>query len=409
MSRSIGVVADLHFGRDGVKGVSQFTVSFKEMVKSMIAAKLAAVVVAGDLFHSLGWFTPGTFDILSDGFLELQNAGIEVAIIPGNHDYTGAGTISAVTPFRKAGIPVYTDLTFATIGGWNLFLLPWIPKAGLKSADVNISADAQDMVAQIHDKIVLPFYASGIEKFKETARRLPSAAIFHASLIGFSPCDTAASIVGTDFLIDPAMFNQDCFQHVVGGHFHRRQFDGIFGYVGAPERFDFGERGNDTGWLELQEDKRVFHELSRSRRFYQFEFEISNDPDISTAGQIDALDMETELLDIGNDIKDSYVKLRPTISRHLILDRDGIKAPFYEMGVAKVVVDPVYTDVEQLRSRDIKATMPLLDQFGEWEKANEELSESGELRKLLEFENIEQYPEAVEESHFTEAYKAMKG
>lgn len=405
MANAIGVVADLHFGRGGVKGVEQFAISFEEIVKDMISRKLTAVIIAGDVFHSQGWFTPGTFEILSDNFLKLKSAGIEVVIIPGNHDYTGAGTDSAVIPFRRIGVDVYTELTFALIGGWNLFLIPWIPKGGLKAADVNIAADGSDMVLQIHEKIIEPFYKENSQAFSDAALQYPSACIFHASLIGFSPCDTAGSIIGTDFLIDPKMFDDSHFKHVVGGHFHGRQFKKKFGYVGAPERFDFGERENPTGWLELQTGDRIFHEIERSRRYYQFEFEI--DPNFPNQFG-DDLDLEAELLDIGDAIKDSFVKLRPSLSRHVLLDKDAMEKPFYDMGVEKVTTDPVYTDVEQARSKDIRKEMPLLQQFEEWEKVNSEKAESGVMRALLEFENREQYPAEIAADFLAEAYEAIK-
>lgn len=409
MSSVIGVTADLHFGRGGVKGVSQFEGSFREMIAGMVARKLAAVIFAGDVFHSEGWFTPGTFEILSDGFLKLKAAGIEVVIIPGNHDFDRTGTKSAVVPFRKIGVTVYTEPIFALHGGWNLMLIPWVPKVGLKAADVNIAADAQDMVYQVHEKIIQPFYDNSREQFIAAALQYPSACIFHASLIGFSPCDTAANIVGTDFLLDPKMFDIEHIMHVVGGHFHRRQFKDKFGYVGSLERNDFGERDNPTGWLELDHNKRLFHKIEKTRRYYQFDFKVTYQPEFEPAIDYGDLDLEAELLGIGEGIKDSFVKLRPSLSRHAPLDRNELEKPFYEMGAEKVTIDPVYTDTEQLRAKDIRVKQPLLEQFSHWETANQEKSESGVLRALLEYEHREQYPEEIEPDYFDEAFKSLQG
>ena len=95
---AIGITADLHMGRGGESGVKHQAKVFNEIIDGMIAARVSIAIFAGDIYNQYGWFTPDTFEILSDGFLKLRAAGIDVEIIPGNHDFDRSGLRSAVVP-----------------------------------------------------------------------------------------------------------------------------------------------------------------------------------------------------------------------------------------------------------------------------------------------------------------------
>lgn len=389
----IGLAADLHFVRGGARGLRQCEKTFREMIAGMLASELEWVIFAGDVFHQFGWFTPNTFEILASGIKDLQDAGTSVIMIPGNHDYDQSGEYSAVDPFGKLDVTIHKEITGYDFGDYWITFIPWIPKIGLKAKQVNTALDAQDMMFEIHEKIVLPALAADVEE-RRSCNCLDriKLCIFHASLIGFSPCATAAGIVGTDFLLDPEKVLEFGFDYMIGGHFHRRHAGKMnAGYVGSMERNDFGEKDNPTGWLEIDGDivggNWKFHNLENSQRFNEFEADLSG-------GEA--------------KIEGSIVKLKPHVSRYEVLNRAELAKPFYDKGAVNVVIEPIYTDVEQVRSKDIRADQTAQEQFDCWAAENPTKA-TDEIKSLLKFENDNSYPEEIENTYFMEAAKVTGG
>lgn len=395
----IGVAADLHFGRGGWAGLNQYQTSFREMVAGMIAAGVDYAIFAGDLYQQFAWFNPRTFDMVADGFQELKDAGITVEIIPGNHDYDTTGAYSAVDPFRRMGITVHKEIYGNKYGNCWLTFIPWIPKIGLKAKEVNTALDAQDMAFEIHEKIVIPALENN---FKSRALagfvNQPSICIFHASLIGFSPCATAANIVGTDFMLDPAKVMQYGFNLMVGGHFHRTQSNKANNvmYVGSMERNDFGEKDNPTGWLELSikdsgDIAKTYYKLETTQRYYEIG-DPNDPPPVGTSIE---------------DMKGAFVKIRPHLSRHETLDREALAKDFYAAGALNVIIEPVYVDVEQARSADIRVDQSIAEQFECWAKENETKATDA-VKGLLKYENENSFPVEVEPSYFIDAVRRIE-
>ena len=393
----IGIAADIHFGRGGWAGLNQYQKTFRELIAGMIAVGVDYAIFAGDTFQQFAWFNPRTFEIVAEGFQELRDAGIGVDVIPGNHDYDTTGAYSAVDPFNRMDVAVRKTISGNSYGNCWLTFIPWIPKIGLKAQEVNTALDAQDMAYEIHEKIVIP--ALEADKKHRTVIGYDDKVkicIFHASLVGFSPCATSANIVGTDFMLDPAKVMGFGFDLMVGGHFHRRQANKAKNvwYVGSMERNDFGEKGNPTGWMELEIGEfgvgHAFHELELTQKYYEV-----GDPD-------EPPPVGTSL----EDMKGAFVKIRPHVSRHETLDREALSKEFYDAGALNVVIEPVYIDVEQTRSTDIKAEQSIAEQFECWAKENEAKATDA-VKALLKYENDNSYPDSVETVYFIDAIRGI--
>jgi len=391
MNNSIGITADIHFGRGGSKGVERQKRVFNEIVDGWIEAQITRGIIAGDLFNQFGWFTPNTYTIISDALLRAKAAGISIDIIPGNHDMDQAGLFSAVEPFEKIGMNIYSTISQLNVEGWQITFVPWVTKSVFKSRVENRELNAQAVTVSLYEQVKGILEDGALYRTPDAGHQL---IIYHASLVKFSPCSTAANIVGTDFVLDMHEIMNDCgYETAVGGHFHKRQYmDGIY-YVGAPERLDHSEAGNPCGWMEIFADKRepVWHELSTPRQFYTFD--IGKCGDILPAAY-------------GGIPKGAIIKLRPEFSHNDIIDREALMKPYLDAGAESVELDIQYTDEIAVRSSTIKADQSEKEQFEAWAEVNPEKA-SPELKKLLEFENENHYSNEVTDKFFEQAVKAV--
>jgi len=368
----IVVAADLHFGRGGKTGISQYSRTFEEMITRMIEQVPKYAVFAGDIFQKESAFTPETFhEILLSGFVKLLVAGCQVIIMAGNHDYDSTGAKHALAPFtRFKGIHVVDKIESISTDEYFMVFIPWITKVGLKALAVNTTLDAQDIVFEIHEKIVKPTIAKHVSDFKETMQMAKtSVCFFHASLVGFSPSDNEHMIAGTDFVLDPEYLESHGFAHVVGGHFHRRQVKGRTAYVGAMERADFGEKDNPNGFMVIEGGRREWIELQGGQKFKEIAWVLKG-------GDYAYIDGP----------KGFHIKLRPSMSRHDILDREFFRKQLMADGALSVVFEPEYTDEIQVRSDAIKAEAPAGEQLAVWVKENPDKGMNGLIEKLYAWE-----------------------
>ena len=383
MNRRIAVCADLHFGRGGAGGFQQYAASYREMIASMIDARITDVYFAGDVFHQYAWFDPRTVETIHEAILLMQKCGVQrIVMMNGNHDLDRDGVSSALQPFRKMGCSYFSKIFNEITDNEVISIVPWHSKAALKSMRINTEADAQDMVYQLHEKIVIP----ELEIKKADANKF-CICLFHASLIGFAPGNFEKQIVGTDFLLDPSRIKEMGYDLIVGGHFHRPNIKDGIGYVGAMERNDFGERENQTGWLEIDCSTRQtkFHGLERSQYFVQ-----------------------SDNLNDLHHIEGAIVKYCPKIARHEVFNREEHESKLYALGALKVVIEPEYEESEEVvRVKDIKVEQGLIEQFRLWStvKHGESLADC---EKLLQFENDAQYPLKSTDEHINEAAQKIR-
>lgn len=379
----LGVCADLHFGRGGESQVPQYRRSFDEMIGQMMDAGIELLVVAGDTFDKYGWFTPDTVGILMRGFRRLQDTGCEICMIDGSHDLFRDGMRSAISEFENIGVKIFDKITHLQGGNCSITLIPWITKVGLKAADVNANYAGNEMCREIHNKIVMPALKQNT-LFGQTG--ITNICIFHASLIGFSPTEFDAPIIGTDFLLDPAQIMPLGYDLMIGGHFHRRQSQGNVHYVGSMERNNFAEADYLTGWALIEGDTVTWKELTAPQQYIEYVGELGQD-------------FHSEIGEV--DFERAAVKLKISCSRHDDVDEEALRKPFIEAGARYVKIKREYTDEIQART-DIRTEQPIREQFKAWESVNPDMAQGGALEAVDEYEGKNDYAVDVPDEYFDE-------
>jgi DNA repair exonuclease SbcCD nuclease subunit len=393
---NIGITGDIHTGRGGEQGIKRTERVLNEIVDGWIEHQIKIGVIAGDLFDKYINFGEYTYDVVS-GILERAiKVGIEMHVFQGSHDIKSDGIRSAVNPLRHIGAHVHNKICCPIChDGWEITFVPWITKVLMKSSAESITDNAQTVVKNIHEYVM-----SELAKLSSLAdNKLNRLLITHASFVGFSPCSTAASIIGTDFVLDPEMIQKLGYRTIVSGHFHKRDIheseNGIIIYPGAPERLNFGEADNPCGWLELspeKDSKPIFHELSSPRKFYTFEV---SDPDIKPEAY-------------GGHFEGAQIKLRPSISHADSIDYEIIKRPYIEAGAKSedIIIDPVYTDEVATRSQEIKANQTENEQLKHFANENPDKIDDQDM-KLYELERVAGFTETVDAEFIEKAIKEI--
>lgn len=374
----LGICADIHFGRGGAASIQQYAATFREMISQMIDADIKCAIFAGDIFHKYYEFTADTFNVVASGCQQLIESGCHVVMIPGSHDFAANGTKAAIEALRRIGVEVHMEITTLFWYKTAITFVPWIPKVGLKAAAINADLGANEMCQEIHEKIVIPKLQEGITEANKNYPDAFKLCIFHASLIGFSPCDFAGDIIGTDFLLDPEQIIGLGYDMMIGGHFHRHEIKEINGrkvcYVGSMERNNFTEADYSCGWMELSGGQFVRHELTSPQKFYEYE------------GVHDGGGWHD---DIGiDDFAGAFVKLKVRCSKHDNVDEDALRGPFMADGARDVKIERIYTDEIQVRAQ-IKADQSEAQQFDAWAAVN--VDKAAGLKDLDEVERLDGY------------------
>jgi len=138
-----GVVSDIHahawntFSKTNPDGVnSRLRMILDELVRAARTVKTAGgstLVVAGDIFHSRGTIDPEVLNPVRQTFENILGMGLDVEIIPGNHDLKSRGTTelgSSVQNLAQISITggqlrVHNQPVIVTVNDHNLGFVPW--------------------------------------------------------------------------------------------------------------------------------------------------------------------------------------------------------------------------------------------------------------------------------------------
>ncbi|HUT58703.1 MAG TPA: metallophosphoesterase, partial [Phycisphaerae bacterium] len=227
----IANVADIHArGKD----LSACRDQLAAMVAECIKRQVALVTIAGDIFDraSIGdnhASTGAIAEVPIRAVAELTKHGIEVLMIPGNHDVSGAGSADALHVFdgmakvhvvRDPCWWVYTDDQCDNV---HIFCLPW-SWSGEDPGDIlwvqSVSRKATLLLAHVR--------VTGAKMSRDFT------------------CDAKP---GT-WQVSRGFLELLPFDHFALGDFHARQnlTNGRGGYVGAIMQHNFGEEGNPAGF-----------------------------------------------------------------------------------------------------------------------------------------------------------------
>jgi exonuclease SbcD len=177
-------------------------------------------------------------------------------LLVGNHDMPGAlGRATAAEIYevlRIPGVYVARDVSLITVetrsGPLQVVAVPWITRSmALVNENLRQLADA-DLDEAIRSAISYQVRALA----SRLDRSLPSVLLAHVSLQGADFGLERSLMLGRDVRIGADDLEASAFDFVALGHIHKHQTLGVrppVVYAGSPERVDFGEEGEDKGFV----------------------------------------------------------------------------------------------------------------------------------------------------------------
>lgn len=232
------IISDIHchgwsaFSTVNVSGLnSRLAALLSEVTRAgevLLAAGGSKMFVAGDLFHVRGSLPPSVLNPVMDCFRGLTKSGIQVYIIPGNHDLEGRNSErlgSAVTALEGAGCIVFNDMD--CIENPDVQVVPWM-----------------DSIADLKER--LTYLGDG-----GTAKTYDL--IIHAPVNG-----VIMGIPGHG--LDAGWLAGLGFKRVFAGHFHNHvEFPGGVYSIGAIAHHTWSDVGTKAGFLIVHESQVDFH------------------------------------------------------------------------------------------------------------------------------------------------------
>jgi exonuclease SbcD len=259
--------ADIHFGVenygriDAETGVHTRLLDFEKALATCVDAAIEQHIdiffFAGDAYKT-AYPTPTQQKLLMQQFFRLQEAGIAVVIVVGNHDHPlSFGRAHALDVFgaiRHQGFYVVSRpqaLTIETRSGVvQVIGVPWPMRHNLLSTDAHHLKTAAEVTEYLSSRVITIVSKLASELKKD----IPTVLVGHLTVANgiFSGSERKA-IFGTDPLFLPSHLAVDPVDYVALGHLHRHQNLNESGrcpvvYSGSPERVDFGERNEPKGY-----------------------------------------------------------------------------------------------------------------------------------------------------------------
>lgn len=235
MSTPYALVSDVHchswsqFSKVDADGVnSRLRAILDELMRAARELKKAGgtvLRVAGDLFHVRGNIAPSVFNPTFECFKQIAAMGIDVEIIPGNHDLEGNNTDALGNAMQQ----------LLLIDGCHVVIKP-----------ENTDDYQTVMVPWIED----------LDELRAVAKRMADPdkdLIIHAPLNGV--------IKGIpDHGLDPEELAQLGYRRVFCGHYHNhKEFtDGVYS-IGATTHQTWSDPGTQAGFLLVYPDRVEFH------------------------------------------------------------------------------------------------------------------------------------------------------
>lgn len=335
-----GLIADVHchnwnaFSRTNENDLnSRLAIILDEMLraaKEVLNAGGDTLYIAGDLFHVRGSVAPSVLNPVKDTFDKINQLGVLIIILPGNHDLEGkrAARISnAVTALEGPKVIVTNDV--ADMG--NVYLVPWIEDINLLKSELN------DLTARV------------MTGEKSGKRDL----ILHAPIDGVIPGLPCHGL-------DAGFLAGLGFDRVFAGHYHNHKDFGNGVYsIGAIAHHTWSDPGSKAGFL-IVTDEEVKYFASHAPEF------VDIAPDMDKA--------EVELLAEGNYVR---AKIRAAKNSEIEAARKWLN----DCGAKGVVIQVVKESARVRTSSTIKAGASIETSVGEFITTREDIPHKEEVTR----------------------------
>lgn len=261
--------ADIHFGVenygriDAATGIHTRLLDFAKNLGLLVDAAIEQGVdfflFSGDAYKTANP-SPTQQKLFAQLMLRLQQAGIPVVIVVGNHDHPlSFGKAHALDVFSYLpvdGFHVFSKPELKVIntksGPVQIVGIPWPTRNHLIAHDTHRLKTHNEIAAYISEKV-----GGLIQAFaQELDPSIPAVLAGHLTVSNgiFSGSEKCA-VFGTDPLFLPSQLAIQPFDYVALGHLHRHQNLNEGGipvvYAGSIERVDFGERKEEKGYCSV--------------------------------------------------------------------------------------------------------------------------------------------------------------
>ncbi len=204
------------------------------------------MLIAGDIFHVRGQIKPSIFNMAADWLHNVLEAGIDVALISGNHD---------MESFRNGASSVHS---LAYIAGN-------VRKTG-RRRNVAVLTDEKPLLrTRSGMKVIGIPYTYDHEKFKASFSELsmrhePDIALIHQGIDDFDFEGAPSTGLSAGFLLEESG------GLIASGHYHKPGRRDRVINVGAPLQHRVSDRGQDRGcWIVSAGGEVRFHALDAPR------------------------------------------------------------------------------------------------------------------------------------------------
>lgn len=237
--------------------VMDFIRSLDTIVETAIERSVDLVIFAGDAYKDRN--PQPTFQkAWGSRIMRLSEAGISTLLLVGNHDVTPAvGRANTLQEFTTLKVPgVIVADTIDLLGPdkmgipIQIITLPWISRAKLLSREETARLNVDEIYALLERRI-----SHRIDGLVDKAdASMPLIMTAHVSVRGALYGVERAVMLGSEFSLDRSQLCDPRFDYVALGHIHRHQsINGAHHppviYPGSIERVDFGEIGEEKGFI----------------------------------------------------------------------------------------------------------------------------------------------------------------
>lgn len=264
--------ADVHLGMesygrwDPETGLSirltDFLRAFDRIVERGLAEEVDLAIFAGDAYKGRDP-TPTYQREFAARIRRLAQAGIPVVLVAGNHDTPHAiGRANAIEIFDTLGVEnVHVIqrpqvLTIPTPGGpVQVVGLPWIVRSALLAREEYKGLSLEEVNALIAEKVtnIVTHPQEGL--ISQLDPSLPTVFTAHGTVQGATYSSERSVMLGQEVILSPSLVAHHVFDYVALGHIHKHQVLNDrppVVYSGSIERIDFGEEGEQKGFVLAQ-------------------------------------------------------------------------------------------------------------------------------------------------------------
>lgn len=295
------ITSDLHFhpwslfsktNSDGVNSRLQIVIDeFVEAAKELERAGGKTIFIAGDVFHTRGALDPETLNPVRDAFQRVIDMGIDIYIIPGNHDLKSSDT-------RRISSAV-ENLAQVSISGSQVRVINKVEHIAIDGALFGFVPWRKNNEAMLED----------LEELSKVTNHEKMHVFIHAGIDGVLSGVPASGLTA-------AKLTSFFFRGVYAGHYHNHadmthpSTPGLrVMSIGASTHQNWGDIGSKAGFLMIDTEKNeVTFNDAKAPKFIDISGMSEEDMEIEVAGNYARFRGPQMTQDQINEFRDTLTK-----------------------------------------------------------------------------------------------------